>query len=158
MPTILHSAERNFQPNSGRIDGYRLLTDQTRYQQGINPKYLSFDLRLLNPGERSSAYHFHRYADELFYIIRGTATLRTPQGEQQVTAGDTCYFEAGETGAHQLINQSDEPCEYLDLRTDIGYDVVEYPDSDKLIICPTAETFRRTDQRDYWDGEPKHTN
>lgn len=65
MPTILHSAERNFQPNSGRIDGYRLLTDQTRYQLGINPKYLSFDLRLLNPGERSSAYHFHRYADEL---------------------------------------------------------------------------------------------
>jgi hypothetical protein len=31
--------------------------------------------------------------------------------------------------------------------------VCEYPDSDKLILIPNGETFRRSEQCAYFDGE-----
>ena len=131
MATIIHSQERDYQPYPGRIDGFRLLTDMSRQQRGINPQWL----------------------EEMFLILEGRATLRTPQGLTEVVEGDIIFFEAGETGAHQLYNPTDEPCTYLDLRSHIGYDVCEYPDSDKLILIPGADTFRRRDQPAYFDGE-----
>lgn len=120
---------------------------------GIIPKWLNFDVRKLNPRECSAAYHFHRYAEEMFVIQQGEATLRTPQGVEVVTSGDIIFFEAGETGAHQLYNHTDEPCIYLDLRTYIGHDICEYPDSNKIIIVPNGETFKRNEQYNYFDGE-----
>ena len=86
-------------------------------------------------------------------IISGSASLRTPDGLTEITAGDIIFFEAGETGAHQLYNHTDSTCTYLDLRSSIGYDVIEYPDSDKLIIAPSAETFRKGQNISYLDGE-----
>ena len=88
-------------------------------------------------------------------MVTGSATLRTPEGLTEITVGDIVFFEAGETGAHQLYNHTEEPCTYLNIRTSIGYDVVEYPDSGKLIIIPSAETFKKDRQVDYFDGEEK---
>ena len=34
-----------------------------------------------------------------------------------------------------------------------GHDICEYPDSDKIIIVPNGETFRRSEQYPYFDGE-----
>ena len=89
----------------------------------------------------------------MFVIFSGAATLRTPDGLQEVAAGDIIFFGAGETGAHQLYNHTAEPCEYLDLRTSIGHDVCEYPDSDKLILMPQAYSLNRHPQPAYFDGE-----
>ena len=61
--------------------------------------------------------------------------------------------DSGETGAHQLYNHTDEPCTYLDLRSFIGHDVCEYPDSGKLILMPTAETLCKDEQHAYFEGE-----
>lgn len=63
------------------------------------------------------------------------------------------FFESGEKGAHQLFNHTDSECIFLDMRSYIGYDVCEYPDSDKIIIVPDGETFRRSEQYPYFDGE-----
>lgn len=153
MATIIKKDERDYQPNVNKIDGFRLLTDVSRIKKGINPQYLNFDLRQLNPKQYNAAYHFHRYAEELFVILSGSATLRTPKGLEVVEEGDMIFFEAGELGAHQLYNHTDEPCTYLDMRSYIGHDVCEYPDSDKIIIVPKGETFRRSEQYAYFDGE-----
>lgn len=153
MATIIRKEETDFQPNPSRIDGFRLLTDISRQKRGINPQYLNFDLRQLNPKEFNAAYHFHRYAEELFVIMKGSATLRTPKGLEVVNEGDMIFFEAGEGGAHQLYNHTEEPCTFLDMRSFIGYDVCEYPDSDKIIIVPNGETFRIGEQVPYFDGE-----
>lgn len=81
MATIIRSEERDFQPNPNKIDGFRLFTDATRAQRGgVNPQWLNFDVRRLNPHECNAAYHFHRYAEELFVIQQGEASLRTPEG------------------------------------------------------------------------------
>lgn len=153
MATIIKRSECDFQPNPNKIDGFRLLTDMSRSAKGINPKYLNFDIRQLNPKQYNAAYHFHRYAEELYVILSGTSTLRTPKGLEVVEAGDLIFFESGEQGAHQLYNHSDTPCVFLDMRSYIGHDVCEYPDSDKIIIVPNGETFKRSEQHAYFEGE-----
>lgn len=153
MATIIKSEVKDFQPNPNKIDGFRLLTDKTRESMGITPKWLNFDVRQLNPRECNAAYHFHRYAEELFIIQQGAAKLRTPQGVEIVKSGDIIFFEAGETGAHQLYNHTEEPCIFLDIRTYIGHDICEYPDSNNIIIVPNGETFKRDEQHNYFEGE-----
>src|SRR5690606_16710638 len=110
MATTLKSGHRDFQETPNKIDPYKVITDTSRAKAGINPENLNFDLRKLNPGQYSTPYHFHRYAEELFMIISGSATLRTTNGNETVVSGDLIFFEKGETGAHQLYNHTDEPC------------------------------------------------
>jgi uncharacterized cupin superfamily protein len=88
-------------------------------------------------------------------IISGSATLRTPNGLEIVNSGDLIFFEIGETGAHQLYNHTTETCVFLDIRTYIGFDVCEYPDSNKLLIAPTYEIFNKDSKVGYFDGEEK---
>ena len=86
-------------------------------------------------------------------ILSGEATLRIPEGFQTVAAGDLLFFEKGDAGAHQLYNHSEEPCVYLDIRTTMGIDVCEYPDSGKLNILPAMEVFDCDSTVDYYQGE-----
>lgn len=64
-------------------------------------------------------------------LLSGSATLRTPDGLEEMYEGEIMFFEAGATGVHQLYNHTEKPCTYLDLRSSIGYDVCEYLDSDQ---------------------------
>lgn len=153
MATILKSEERNYQENPNRVDNFKILTDVTRLKKGIDPQNLMFDLRQLNPGNYSSPYHFHRNAEELFFIISGTSTLRTPEGLEILCPGDLVFFEIGESGAHQLFNHSNSPCVYLDIRTFLGSDICEYPDSNKLLIAPSNEIFHKGKPAELFDGE-----
>jgi uncharacterized cupin superfamily protein len=153
MATILKYDQREFRESPNKIDNYRIFTDVSRINTGINPENLNFDLRQLNPDQYSAPYHFHRYAEELFMIISGSATLRTSDGLDIVNSGDLIFFEKGETGAHQLYNHTTENCVYLDIRTYIGYDIAEYPDSDKILLAPSYEIFNKDLQANYFDGE-----
>jgi uncharacterized cupin superfamily protein len=153
MATVLKSAKRDFQEDPNKIDNFRLFSDVSIKKKGINPKNLNFDLRLLNPGQLSAPYHSHRFAEELFMVISGSMTLRTPKGFEEVSEGDLIFFEMGESGAHQFYNHTSEPCTYLDVRTYIGYDVCDYPDSNKMLIAPSFEIFKKDLVSSYFDGE-----
>jgi uncharacterized cupin superfamily protein len=153
MATILKCDKRDFQEDSNKIDSFRLYSDVSRIRNGIRPKNLNFDLRLLNPGQFSAPYHFHRYAEELFMVISGSLTMRTPDGLEIISTGDLVFFEIGETGAHQFFNHGKEPCIYLDIRTFIGFDICEYPDSEKILIAPSFEIFNKESTLDYFEGE-----
>ena len=153
MATVLKSEKREFQEDPNKIDNFRLFSDVSRKKNGINSKNLNFDLRLLNPGQLSAPYHFHRFAEELFMVISGSMTLRTPEGFELISSGDLIFFEMGESGAHQFYNHTSETCTYLDIRTYIGYDVCEYPDSDKILIAPSFEIFNKESQSTYFEGE-----
>ncbi len=153
MATIFRSNQREFKEEPNKIDPYRLFSDVSIKEKMVKPENLNFDLRQLNPEQYSAPYHFHNYAEELFLIISGSATLRTPAGMKVVNRGDLIFFEKGETGAHQLYNHTMEPCIYLDVRTFIGYDVCEYPDSNKMFLVPSYEIFDKKAKMDYFDGE-----
>jgi uncharacterized cupin superfamily protein len=119
----------------------------------VYAKHLQFDIRSLDPGSFSFPYHFHRNAEELFMIISGKAMLRTPDGFKEICEGDVVFFEMGPSSAHQLYNHSDTPCTYLDVRTTMGIDVCEYPDSKKINILPYREIFEESSKVDYFKGE-----
>jgi uncharacterized cupin superfamily protein len=153
MAQILKSSNREFKEDPGKIDKFRLFSDVSRRKNGITPKNLNFDLRLLNPGQFSAPYHFHRYAEELFMIVSGSMTMRTPDGIEVVQGGDIIFFEMGETGAHQFFNHGSDPCIYLDVRTFIGYDICEYPDSGKILLAPSYEIFNKEIKLGYFAGE-----
>lgn len=153
MATILKSDQREFKEDPNKIDNFRLFSDVSRKKLGLTPQNLNFDLRLLNPGQFSAPYHFHRYAEELFMVLSGSMTLRTPKGLEIVTCGDLIFFETGESGAHQFYNHGTEPCTYLDVRTFIGMDICEYPDSGKILIAPSMEIFSNESKVGYFKGE-----
>ncbi|MFZ5939936.1 MAG: cupin domain-containing protein [Bacteroidota bacterium] len=153
MATVLKATKREFLESPNKIDPYRLFTDSSRAKSGINPVNLNFDLRQLDPGRFSAPYHFHRHAEELFMIVSGSVTLRTPEGLEKLRAGDLVFFEMGESGAHQLYNHTEEPCVYLDIRTYMGFDVAEYPDSGKLLMAPSFEIFYKERKAGYFEGE-----
>jgi uncharacterized cupin superfamily protein len=152
MPEIFNTDQLKFKKNTFRIPDFEWHTSP-RLGKLVNSKYLEFDIRSLNPGKFSFPYHFHRAAEELFLILAGEATLRTSQEFKKVVTGDIIFFEAGPSGAHQLYNHSHAPCLYVDIRTTIGLDVCEYPDSGKLSILPELEVFETSSKTDYFTGE-----
>jgi len=93
----------------------------------------------LMPGQTNFPYHYHSGMEEVFYIIRGTGTLKTPDGEKTVTAGDVIVFPANANGAHQLTNTSDDVLEYLDVDTHASPEVVFYPDKGDFRIFTSTK-------------------
>lgn len=116
-------------------------------------RILNFNIRSLDPGKFSFPYHSHRNAEEMFVIFSGSAMLRTPEGYKELTEGDIVFFEMGSQGAHQLYNHTDQPCCFLDIRTDLGLDVCDYPDSGKINILPNREIYLSDAKVDYNQGE-----
>lgn len=104
----------------------------------------------LEPGNQLWPYHFHVGNEEWAIVVSGTPTLRTPEGERVLRAGDVVGFPEGEAGAHTFYNRGSEPSRiaiFSTLRS--GYPV--YPDSDK--VGAGGRYLRLADAVDYWDGE-----
>jgi uncharacterized cupin superfamily protein len=87
----------------------------------------------LPPGKRS-AYHFHHAADELLIALTEGVTLRTPEGERTLEAGEAAFFPPGPEGAHGQVNNSTEPVRYFVAGTRPAPEVVEYPDLKQLTV------------------------
>jgi uncharacterized cupin superfamily protein len=152
MPKIFNVKNISFEKTKSRLPEF-LWHTSPRLAELSNAKHLQFDIRSLDPGKFSFPYHFHRAAEELFLILSGEATLRSPEGFQKVSEGDIVFFEEGSKGAHQLYNHNELPCVYLDVRTTIGIDVTEYPDSGKVNILPERQIFESSSSVDYYKGE-----
>lgn len=157
MPSIFKLDQQKFSSRGAEIPAFDMLSSE-RISRLAGSQRLVFDFRSLGPGKYSFPYHFHRNAEELFYIIAGRSSLRTTQGVTEVCAGDLIHFEAGAQGSHQMFNHTSEPCVYLDIRTFDGMDVTEYPDSNKLALLPGLEVFRQGTTVSYYDGEEQVAN
>ena len=101
-------------------------------------------------------YHWHANSEEVFYLLSGSGTLKTPDGERAVGAGELLYFPATPDGAHKLTNTSEtEPLVYIDFDTANAVDATIYPDSGKLGVWGAGlnKVFRTDDEVDYYAGE-----
>jgi uncharacterized cupin superfamily protein len=111
----------------------------------------------LEPGQKTFPYHFHEGNEELLLVLVGTPTLRTPEGERELAAGDMVAFLEGPVGAHQVINRSPEPVRVI-IFSGIQYPwTVRHPDSGKVGIRLSPEEgifFREDSAVDYWHGDP----
>jgi len=42
--------------------------------------------------------HMHYGVEEMFFVLSGTLTVRTPEGEEELSSGDVVYFPEAGTG------------------------------------------------------------
>jgi uncharacterized cupin superfamily protein len=99
----------------------------------VGGKDLGYSYDVVPPGKRSCPFHSHRGEEEMFFIIRGTGTLRYGQETRKIRAGDVIGCPTGgPESAHQIINDSDAELVYLSISTRLPVEVCEYPDSNKI--------------------------
>ena len=111
----------------------------------------------VDPGKKLWPYHHHHANEEWLVVLRGRPTLRSPEGEHELSEGDVVCFRRGPEGAHQVRNATDARVRILMLSTMLMPDLVEYPDSGKA-HARDAEgrsifMTRPGPSLDYWDGE-----
>jgi len=108
------------------------------------------------PGNASWPYHFEIAEEEWLIVIEGELTLRTPEGETVLRAGDVACFPAGAAGGHAVRNHTDAPVRYAMPSTRARYGGASiYPDSGKFgIRAPGFEHRGRLGEPvEYWEGE-----
>ena len=133
-----------------------------RLAPGTAARGLGISVDILAPGMRGCPYHLHHAQEEMFIVLEGHGTMRVAGEMLAVEAGDIVFVPAGPEYPHQMINTSDAPLKYLSLSTREQPEVVEYPDSNKVLSTarpPAGDSvFRRMNRLDtdldYWDGEP----
>ena len=82
----------------------------------------------LLPGAPGWALHMHYGVEEMFFILSGTPTVRTPEGEEELAPGDVVYFPEGPAGLHTFSNPTDAPVRLLAISSKRFPDVVAYPE------------------------------
>lgn len=110
----------------------------------------------LEPGNASWPYHFELTEEEWLIVIDGELTLRTPEGESVLRAGDVACFPAGAPGGHAVRNHSDAPVRYAMPSTNARYGgATVYPDSGKVRVSGPGfgHRGRLGEPVDYWEGE-----
>ena len=125
-------------------------------------KQLGATLYEIAPGSAGSPLHAHHANEELIIVLAGSPVLRTANRQRQLATGEVVACPVGRTGAHQLLNESDEPARVLVVSTMLYPEVVEMLDSDKILAQSAppgtdgriALAFPRTAQVDRLAGEP----
>lgn len=104
----------------------------------------------IEAGKQLWPYHFHWNNEEWLLVVDGTPTLRAPDGNRTLRAGDLVTFPEGEAGAHAVIGPG-----RVAIFSTRNQGSVTYPDSDKIGAGPPHDRlyFRRGDAVDYWLGE-----
>jgi uncharacterized cupin superfamily protein len=123
----------------------------------IGAELLGGSMYELEAGDKLWPYHTHHANEEWVVVLRGTPTLRTPEGEQALNEGDVVCFPRGKEGAHQLVNRTSEPIRVLMLSTLVAPDIVEYLDTGKVgarsVAGERIMLSKPGPELDYWEGE-----
>lgn len=88
------------------------------------------NLTRLIPGSGSALRHSHSKQDEFIYIVEGSPTLITNQGETELVPGMCAGFKAGTGNANHLVNRTDKDVLYLEIGDRTAGDAAAYPDDD----------------------------
>ncbi len=111
----------------------------------------------LPPGQSICPYHYEYGEEEWALVLAGTATLRTPQGTEELGPMELAFFPKGPDGAHLLRNDTDQPVRILMFSNVVNPSATAYPDSDKIGIWTGFEgenvMVQRSSHVEYFHGE-----
>jgi uncharacterized cupin superfamily protein len=110
------------------------LPEQARLGPLLGADRLDATVAAVDPGEGSDPYHYMYGREEWLLVLTGTPTLRHPQGETPLEAGDLVCFPEGPAGAHRLINRAESPVRALFVSTTGLPANVYYPDTRHWLI------------------------
>ncbi len=147
------------------VHGDRFEADDGTISERIGARLLGYSLTVVPPGKRAWPFHNHHVNEEMFLVLSGEGTIRIGAQEYPIRAGDVIAAPpGGRDTAHQIINTSSAGLRYVSVSTMLPMEVVEYPDSDKVLVRvgaaggePSTRSYSRVGRpgpaTDYWDGE-----
>ncbi len=135
--------------------GYR--AGALKIARALGAEGLAVNVFVLAPGETVCPYHYE-YEEEWLLVLAGTIVLRTPDGEQELHAGEIVSFPPGAEGAHKTSNRGGTQARLLMFSSAREPAFAVYPDSGKIGAWPGNEDddvmlFRRDGDVGYYDGE-----
>lgn len=109
------------------------------------------NLSELRPGAASSLRHWHTEEDEFVYVLEGTPTLITDDGESLLAPGMCAGFPAGSGNGHRLENRTGAVVRYLEVGNRSAGEEVHYSDADLQLVKSVDGTraFRHRDGSPY---------
>jgi uncharacterized cupin superfamily protein len=111
----------------------------------------------LPPGQSVCPYHYEYGEEEWALVLEGTATLRTPDGTEELGPRELAFFPKGPDGAHLIRNDTDQPVRILMFSNVVTPTATAYPDSDKVGIWTGFEgenvMVQRSSNVEYFHGE-----
>ena len=111
----------------------------------------------LPPGQSVCPYHYEYGEEEWALVLEGTATLRTPEGTEELGPMELAFFPKGPDGAHLIRNDTDEPVRILMFSNVVNPSATAYPDSDKVGIWTGVKEddlmVLRSSKVEYYEGE-----
>lgn len=119
----------------------------------LGARKLSYAAGKMRRGDHYCPYHWHTAEEELFVVMSGTPTLRTPRGTFALRAGDVIAFPTAPGGAHRIWNDADADAVVLMIAGADPGDVCFYPDSKKFVVEATGTLVHEHPQLDYFHGE-----
>lgn len=136
--------------------GEKFACDAVRIGPLLGAKDLGFSYDVVPPGKRSCPFHSHRAEEEMFFIVKGSGTLRYGDETKKIRAGDfICCPVGGPETAHQIINDSAAELCYISVSTMMPAEICEYPDSKKIGVFSNGlrHMTHPADHVDYWKDE-----
>jgi uncharacterized cupin superfamily protein/glyoxylase-like metal-dependent hydrolase (beta-lactamase superfamily II) len=119
----------------------------------IGAEKLGYLAARLHRGDHFCPYHWHTAQEELFVVMSGTPTLRTPRSTFALRPGDVIAFPTNPGGAHRIWNDAEEDAVVLMIANTDPADACYYPDSRKVMIGDPGPVVRDNPELDYFDGE-----
>ena len=108
------------------------------------------NLTRLAPGAMSALRHAHSRQDEFVYVLEGSPTLITDEGETPLEPGMCAGFKAGDGNGHHLVNRTASDVLYLEVGDRTPGDAGSYPDDDLVAALAPNGAWRFTRK----DGTP----
>jgi uncharacterized cupin superfamily protein len=109
------------------------------------------------PSQALCPYHYEYAEEEWALVLEGTATLRTPEGLEELGPMELAFFPMGPDGAHLIRNDSDQPLRVLMFSNVVHPAATAYPDSDKVGVWTGFEgedvMVERSSNVPYFHGE-----
>ena len=135
--------------------GYR--SGMAHLDKAVGSEALAVKAFELPPGQSVCPYHYE-YEEEWLLVLEGAVLVRTPTGEQELTAGEIVCFAPGPAGAHKVSNRTKQTARIVMFSSAREPAVAVYPDSDKIGVWPGNDEDRvmlrrRDGQVEYYDGE-----
>jgi uncharacterized cupin superfamily protein len=113
---------------------------------------ISVSMEVLEPGKQANQFHYHLLEEEHVFIIEGSLTLRLGAQSHVISAGHYVCFPAGQALGHALLNHTSQPCRYLVFGNAQAHDVAVFPESGRVSVKLTGESYRKSARMEYWDN------
>jgi uncharacterized cupin superfamily protein len=128
----MHAAKRVHFLNEGAIRSNKSIGDAA----GL--KNLGVHLITVQPGHRSTEYHFHHYEEECVYVLSGSGTAVIGEQTHKVGPGDLMGHPIDKV-AHEMTNDGTEPLVCLVIGQRLVQDISDYPRKGKRLYRHSGE-------------------